>query len=526
MGRSMMASLDMYRKVPVDLLEGTRRGSILSTLAVFTMTLLFFLETKAFLSSSLKTSLQLDSNTDSQIRVNFNVTMMDLKCDFATIDVVSVLGTQQNVTQHVQKFPIDQYGVRQRYQQRNKAQTDVQMFDSSIQETIEELHADGEDAVSLDETTLEVALEENDYVFVDFFANWCSHCRDLAPTWETLAEVMFEVAETRVEDQLDKHGGEHEYSDEDYQAAVAVEMPVLIGKVDCVDHHDLCMENNIRAYPTLKFFVDGEEKGNYNGHRTVVELAHFIEAMEKEHKGKHNEELVKSSETIGVAKDRTIQTEEHQELAERLSAGRHRIKHTWEDGDHPGCQISGFLLVDRAPGNFHIQAQSKNHDLAAHMTNVSHIINHLSFGKPMSKWLMKKILPNTPEGFLETTKPFDGNVYVTHSVHEAHHHYLKVITTEIEPEKETNKRVAKRRKNEPGRAYQILQSSQLSLYKADIVPEAKFTYDLSPIAVSYRKKYRAWYDYLTSLMAIIGGTFTVVGMMESGIHSISSKKNR
>ena len=171
-----------------------------------------------------------------------------------------------------------------------------------------------------------------------------------------------------------------------------------------------------------------------------------------------------------VAKDRTIQTEEHQELAERLSAGRHRIKHTWEDGDHPGCQISGFLLVDRAPGNFHIQAQSKNHDLAAHMTNVSHIINHLSFGKPMSKWLMNKILPNTPEGFLETTKPFDGNVYVTHSVHEAHHHYLKVITTEIEPEKETNKREAKRRKNEPGRAYQILQSSQLSLYKADIVP--------------------------------------------------------
>ena len=90
--RAFIANLDMYRKVPVDLLEGTRRGSILSTIAVITMTTLFLLETKAFFTSTLKTNLALDSNQDPQIRVNFNITMMDLKCDYATIDVVSVLG--------------------------------------------------------------------------------------------------------------------------------------------------------------------------------------------------------------------------------------------------------------------------------------------------------------------------------------------------------------------------------------------------------------------------------------------------
>ncbi len=81
---------------------------------------------------------------------------MDLKCEFATIDVVSVLGTQQNVTQHVQKYPIDASGVRQRFQHRNLKQHDVELFDSTIEETIEELHADGEDAVSLDEDTLNI----------------------------------------------------------------------------------------------------------------------------------------------------------------------------------------------------------------------------------------------------------------------------------------------------------------------------------------------------------------------------------
>jgi hypothetical protein len=182
-----------------------------------------------------------------------------------------------------------------------------------------------------------------------------------------------------------------------------------------------------------------------------------------------------------AASERTIQTEKHAAYARSLEVGRRQIQHSWADEDHPGCLLTGFLLVDRAPGNFHIQAQSKGHDLAAHMTNVSHIINHLSFGTPFSKHFISQGLKNTPQGFLESTRPFDGNVYVTHNVHEAHHHYLKVITTEFESAKKDDaKGKYKKSKNhrmaqlmeggEPSRAYQILQSSQLSLYKTDIVP--------------------------------------------------------
>ena len=59
MGGSFVASLDMYRKVPLDLIEGTRRGSVLSTVAAFTMGLLFFYETRAFRRATLHTSLAL-----------------------------------------------------------------------------------------------------------------------------------------------------------------------------------------------------------------------------------------------------------------------------------------------------------------------------------------------------------------------------------------------------------------------------------------------------------------------------------
>mmetsp|Transcript_26941 Transcript_26941/g.37870 ORF Transcript_26941/g.37870 Transcript_26941/m.37870 type:complete len:90 (-) Transcript_26941:147-416(-) len=68
--------------------------------------------------------------------------------------------------------------------------------------------------------------------------------------------------------------------------------------------------------------------------------------------------------------------------------------------------------------------------------------------------------------------------------------------------------------------YQVLQSSELAFYRTDTVPEAKFVIDLSPIAVSYRVVKREWYDYLTSLMAIIGGTFTVLGFLDSGVKQV------
>lgn len=270
----------MYRKIPVDLMEGTKSGSMLSFVAVIVMTLLFLLETSAYFRKQAITNLALDSNKDKRLRLNFNITMMDLKCEHAVIDVVSVLGTEQNVTSYVTKWHVDADGVRQRYQGRNKDQKDIQLFDSSISHSIEDLYANGEDAISLDAETFEYARREQEYLFVDFYASWCSHCRDLAPTWETLAEMMTDVAENIVNQRR------HEYSDEELEHAKKVELPVMIAKVDCVSHPDLCVAQEIRAYPTLRLFVDGErwKGGDYRGHRTLVEMADWLQQVEDAHK--------------------------------------------------------------------------------------------------------------------------------------------------------------------------------------------------------------------------------------------------
>lgn len=517
----------------------------MSFMALFAMATLGFLETRDFLSPKRVTDLALDSNREQKVRVNFNITMMDLKCDYAVIDVVSVLGTEQNVTQNVLKFALDQKGVRKLLMGKNKNQNDIALSDEGVKETIEELHENGEDAVSLDETTLKFALNEYEFVFVDFFASWCSHCRDLAPTWETLAEVMTDAAESIVDDT------DHDYSDQEYEEAVKLELPVFIAKVDCVVHADLCMSQSIQAYPTLRLFHDGEHYSDYRGHREVVEITHWLANLEEKIHPNKPEEEKKLSSADDIARDRMgVETSrdemnqvperpktrvpgspEEKDWMEKMQKHRSRQRSVWKDDDHFGCQLSGFLMVDRAPGHFRIQAQSISHDIAAHMTNVSHEVHELTFGDPgivraieRAELNNKEGYPVVPPGTLDATHPMNGNVYITQNVHEAHHHYLKVITTQLDhPALQTNRWMARPQNR---RVYTILQSSQLSFYKSDIVPDARFIYDLSPISVSHRIQNRRWYDYVTSLMAIVGGTFTVLGMLDGMLGKAVGKRRR
>lgn len=71
--------------------------------------------------------------------------------------------------------------------------------------------------------TFESAIESNEIVLVDFWAEWCGPCRAFAPVYEKAAE---------------------EHAD------------VLFGKVDTEDQQDLATRFGIRSIPTLMAFRD------------------------------------------------------------------------------------------------------------------------------------------------------------------------------------------------------------------------------------------------------------------------------
>ena len=98
--------------------------------------------------------------------------------------------------------------------------------------------------------------------------------------------------------------------------------------------------------------------------------------------------------------------------------------------DNPGCQVSGTLMVNRVPGNFHIEAKSINHNINSAMANLTHRVNHLSFGEQGNKQsrVVKRVLKQVPEA-LQQFAPIDNTMYATSKFHQAYHHYIKVVST-------------------------------------------------------------------------------------------------
>jgi thiol-disulfide isomerase/thioredoxin len=326
------------------------------------MLVLFLVELVAFMSTTISTSVILDTNADTQLRINFNITMMDLACDYASIDVYDVLGTNtQNITKNVEKWQLDENGIKRIFSGRNREQKDINH--DTHHPDIETLHANGVHAVPLDETTFDEYMKDHEFVFANFYAPWCIWCQRLEPTWEAFAE------------ELEHLGGSQEGALSVQATGERVNVDIV--KVDCVANRNLCSAQRIQAFPTLRLFKDASVFApDYKQDRTVGALKEFLKSkIELEEKMK----------------------DWHPRRRERIEA---------QNKDHPGCMLSGHLLVNRVPGNFHIEARSKSHNLNAAMTNLSHAVNHLSFGQPL-RGEQKRKMKRFPE-FSQNISPMDG----------------------------------------------------------------------------------------------------------------------
>lgn len=104
--------------------------------------------------------------------------------------------------------------------------------------------------IDLDDSNFEAALSSIDFLFVDFYAPWCGHCKRLAPELDEAAPVLAGLSE-----------------------------PIMVAKVNADKYRKLGSKYGVDGFPTLMLFIHGvpiEYTGSRKADLLVRNLKKFV----------------------------------------------------------------------------------------------------------------------------------------------------------------------------------------------------------------------------------------------------------
>lgn len=175
-----------------------------------------------------------------------------------------------------------------------------------------------------------------------------------------------------------------------------------------------------------------------------------------------------------------------------------------KDEEGEGCNVYGSLEVNKVAGNFHFapgksfqQSNVHVHDFLVFQKesfNVSHRINELSFG------------PHFPG----VVNPLDRAQRIQMTPTGMYQYFIKVVPTMY--------------KDIRGHKIQTNQFSVTEHFRvvefgtSRTLPGVFFFYDLSPIKVNFDQTKTSFLHFLTNVCAIVGGVFTVSGIIDAFVY--------
>eukprot|EP01018_Ginkgo_biloba_P019501 Gb_13605 [translate_table: standard] len=465
---SKIKSLDFYRKIPRDLTEASLSGAGLSLIAAFSMIFLFGMELNNYLTVSTTTSVIVDRSLDGEhLRIDFNISFLALSCEFASVDVSDVLGTNRfNITKTVRKFPINPDLKLAGPEFHPGPIPGLSKHGDHVDESDEEL---GEGAVELNAKKFDRYAHEHTILVVNFFAPWCYWSNRLKPSWEKAAKIMKE----RYQPDIDRR--------------------ILMGKVDCTAESDLCRRHHIQGYPSIRIFRKGNDIRENHGHH--------------EHESYYGERDTDSLVAAMEALVAPVPLEARLALEDKSNeSGNAANRPAPKTG---ACRIEGFVRVKKVPGNLIISAHSGSHSFDAATMNMSHIVSHFSFGNKLSWKMLREVNRLTPYVGGSTDRLL-GKSYITDHENVTIDHYLQVVKTEV---------VSSKTSKHAKLLDQYEYTAHSSMMQTAVVPVAKFHFELSPMQVLVTENAKSFSHFITNVCAIIGGVFTVAGIVDSMLHN-------
>lgn len=535
---------DFYAKLPSELAEGSVAGGVVSIAASAVFALLLVAQLRALREVRVETDVVVDHNDDALFQVNFKLELPALSCEWATVDVIDVLGTRHfNISgEQVYKHSMgaDRYlGVEQASASGSDAQREPEYSDTT------DLDHYGNRRIAYEVTgaTFERMVRAHRVLLVNFHAPWCDHCRRLAPVFEHAAEL--------VRDDLRRSG--------------RARLAAGLATVDCTmdANVELCREQRVQAYPTVRVYRAGElhptepskRKNDASGSTSKSQSADGTFAAESEraedaahrdldavepaqlqfetYHGRRGAEDIAGyarkvlTEVLSEAEaahedgyDDDVGGASSRDARRRAAGAAAAARALGGQVRTSGCVVDGSVRVNRVPGAVYVTPHSLGHSIDASAINMTHTIKHLSFGKhvpgrpsyvPRS---LRRVWSRIPKDLGGRFAAGGESTFASEEPFTVHEHHLKVVGRTYEP-----------LEGEPVHLYEYtFNSNRFRLAPSEPEDETdrhidgaavKFSYDLSPMRVVSRETKRPMTEWLLGLCAWVGGVYTVSGLLSA-----------
>ncbi|XP_052067430.1 endoplasmic reticulum-Golgi intermediate compartment protein 2-like [Mytilus californianus] len=166
------------------------------------------------------------------------------------------------------------------------------------------------------------------------------------------------------------------------------------------------------------------------------------------------------------------------------------------------CRIHGTLIVNKVAGNFHITAGKSipvfpsghahiSFNIGDNEMNYTHRINHLSFGDIVHG----------------VVSPLDGEEKITKDNYHLFQYFIQVVPTEVRTY----------RANVDTYQYAVTERNRTINHAKGShgISGIFYKYDLNSLKIRVREQHQPIWQFLVRLCGIIGGVFSVAGMMRN-----------
>lgn len=217
-------------------------------------------------------------------------------------------------------------------------------------------------------------------------------------------------------------------------------------------------------------------------------------------------------------------------MVDRRPASKTDKKKFPPKGRGSGCTLDGTVEVERASGSILVHVM--NHDpsrivlsggflssrrgearkgpQAVAGQNVTHRIHDFGFG------------PSIPGPLGKSRNSLAGSKFVAEAGSGTVKYSLKVVPI-------SHKRMHGNEVNTHTYSANVGFVSEDEAIKAVSVPALRlgveFKYDFEPVMVRYTDTRKSMFEFITSVCAIVGGVYTVSGLLVRGLHGVSRKKH-